>query len=118
MEFDTFYFGELVSNTNYVRLTDEEEIDRQNKHLKFLADLNSEGVLLAAGPFEGGGGIVFFDAERFTEEEIQKRLDQDPHLIAGAHHIKLRKWFVPKHTLSFTTALYQKMKFPKEMSDV
>ena len=112
MTFDSYYFVTLNRNKNYEKQSEEEERRRQLEHQQFLSDLNKEGILLAAGPFTIGGGILFFDLDQISEDELSKRLKEDPHTIAGSHTFDIKTWFVPKHTLTFTTKEYNKMHFP------
>jgi uncharacterized protein YciI len=101
-----------MRNDDYTPGKQEKEKERQLAHQTFLSDLNKEGILLAAGPFQGGGGILFFDPEVISENELELRLKEDPHTIAGSHRFEIKTWYVPNHTLFFTTQEYRKIHFP------
>ena len=101
MEFDQFYFVEIKSNPAYDKKSEEEELKRQSDHLNYLSQLSAQGKLLAAGPFEGGGGIFFFDATKLKEHNIQEIINNGPHYIANAATYTTRKWFVPKNRIIF-----------------
>lgn len=114
MDFDKYFFVSLNKTKDYIPMSGEEENQRQLNHQQFLSNLNKEGILLAAGPFADGGGILFFDSEMISESELKDRLSEDPHTKAGSHNFVIKTWFVPKHVVSFTTKEYAKMHFPVE----
>ena len=101
MEFDQYYFVEIKSNPEYKEKSTEEEQERQKNHLEYLSQLSEQELLLAAGPFEGGGGIFFFDAIKLSNEEIQEIIRKDPHYIDNAAIYITKKWFVPKDRIKF-----------------
>ncbi|MCE7736609.1 MAG: hypothetical protein GPJ54_17130 [Candidatus Heimdallarchaeota archaeon] len=114
MDFDKYFFVSLNKSKDYIPKSEEEENRRQLSHQLFLSDLNKEGLLLAAGPFAEGGGILFFDTEMISESELTNRLSEDPHTKVGSHNFEIKTWFVPKHVVSFTVKEYSKIYFPVE----
>lgn len=114
MNIDKYFFVFLSKMKDYIPQSEEEENRRQLAHQKFLSDLNKAGLLLAAGPFAGGGGILFFDTEMISEAELTDRLSEDPHTKVGSHEFEIKTWFVPKHAIIFTTKEYSKLHFPIE----
>ncbi|MHA2168782.1 MAG: YciI family protein [Candidatus Kariarchaeaceae archaeon] len=112
MNIETYFLVTLRRNDDYNPGSKEKEEERQLAHQTFLSDLNKEGLLLSAGPFDGGGGIAFFDPKVISEDELELRLKEDPHAAAESHIFEIKTWYVPKHTIIFTTKEYHKIHFP------
>lgn len=71
----------------------KEEVDRIMKgHMENINKMAAEGKLVAAGPFEGGGGIFIFNAK--SSEEVMEWVKPDPGIQAN-------RWRV--ETLPFTS---------------
>jgi uncharacterized protein YciI len=70
------FFVFLNSNPEKPAIGEEEKQKLQEAHLANLDRLAKEGKLLAAGPFDGGGGILVLDAA--NKEEAATWLETDP----------------------------------------
>ena len=101
MEFDKHIFGELIPNVDYSKKSDEFELEGQKAHLRFLTDLRDKGLLLCADPFEGGGGILFFDDSKTSIDELKEICNQDPHVIAGRHSLRFKILYTKNGNLQF-----------------
>lgn len=71
----------LNTNPNRETLPPEQVDSLQKGHMANIDRLWREGVLLAAGPFDGGGGIFIF--QDFSAEHVDEILRSDPAISAG-----------------------------------
>ena len=76
-----YYFVFLNSNPNRVELREEQRDSLQKGHLQNIIRLWKTGKLVAAGPFEHGGGIFIFKAGSISE--VQDSLQTDPAIRAN-----------------------------------
>ena len=66
----------------------KEEVDRIMKgHMDNINKMAAEGKLVAAGPFEGGGGIFIFNAK--TNEEVMEWVKPDPGIQANRWRLEM-----------------------------
>lgn len=73
----------------------KEETDRIMKgHMANIEKLASEGKLIAAGPFDGGGGIFIFKANTFSE--VEEWISVDPGIQAKRWNIEMFPYFPRK----------------------
>lgn len=77
----SFYLVELISKPDKPVLSQDAVNQIQKEHLAHIRQLNSDGVLLAAGPFEGGGGMFVLQCN--TPDEAQKAIVSDPAVKAS-----------------------------------
>ncbi|HYG03141.1 MAG TPA: YciI family protein [Chryseosolibacter sp.] len=82
----TFIF--LNKNPNAEQLTKEQSTQIMEGHMANINRLAKEGKLLAAGPFEGGGGIFVF--KKASSEEIAEWLSPDP-------GVQAKRWNIEQH---------------------
>lgn len=75
------FFVFLNSNPDKPQISDDEKENLQAAHLANLDRLSQEGKLLAAGPFEGGGGMLVLDSENL--EEAKSLVQTDPAVKAN-----------------------------------
>ncbi|SDH54000.1 YciI family protein [Agrococcus jejuensis] len=63
----------------HLRYTDAPgRLELRPRHRELLDELVTEGVLLAAGPYEHGeGALLLFSADR---ERVQQAIDADPYM--------------------------------------
>lgn len=87
----TFIF--LNKNPQAEKLTKEQSTAIMEGHMANINRLAKEGKLLAAGPFEGGGGIFVF--KKASAEEIADWLKPDPGVQAKRWHIEQHN-FTPR----------------------
>jgi len=66
----------------------KEEVDKiMEGHMANITKLASEGKLIAAGPFEGGGGIFIFKST--SVDEVKVWLSDDPGIKANRWNVEL-----------------------------
>lgn len=66
----------------------KEEVDKiMNGHMANIERLAKEGKLVAAGPFEGGGGIFIFNTT--SMDEAKTWLDSDPGVKANRWNVEI-----------------------------
>jgi uncharacterized protein YciI len=84
---DKFTFVFLHKRTD-LPPTPKEEIDKiMEGHMANIERLAKEGKLIAAGPFEGGGGIFIFKSD--SREEVKAWLSTDPGIKAQRWNIEI-----------------------------
>jgi uncharacterized protein YciI len=81
----TFVF--LNARTDKAELPEEEVKKIMDGHMANINRLAKEGKLIAAGPFEGGGGIFIFKSSKI--EEVKKWLQSDPGVQANRWRIEI-----------------------------
>lgn len=70
----------------------KEELDKlMNGHMANMSRLAKEGKLLAAGPFEGGGGIFIFNST--SVENVKEWLQTDPGVKAERWRVEVLPYF-------------------------
>ena len=116
MDFDTLTVVTLLTPENPRELTDAERDALQDRHLAHLADLHAAGILLAAGPTDGGSRLRPVRGFAILTVEPAKALalmSEDAAVTAGVFTLEAVAWMVPSGALSFAPTL-----FPRSMSDV
>lgn len=84
---DTYRFMFLNSRKDKAELP-KEDLDRIMKgHMENIERMAKEGKLIAAGPFDGGGGIFIFKAK--TDEEVMEWVKNDPGIQANRWKLEL-----------------------------
>lgn len=63
----SLFLVQLVTNPNRAELSQDEVNQIQKAHLGHIRLLNNQGILLAAGPFEGGGGLFILQASSLAD---------------------------------------------------
>jgi len=61
------YFTFLNSNPDKPLISEEKQQELQNAHLLNLETMADQGTLLAAGPFDGGGGMLLLQADNIDD---------------------------------------------------
>jgi uncharacterized protein YciI len=75
----------------------EETARLQEGHMAHIRAMWDEGILIGAGPFQGGGdlrGIFLFGPGQ--EERARKRSAEDPTVLAGRLALEIHPWMGPK----------------------
>jgi uncharacterized protein YciI len=81
------YFVFLNTNPNRAELPEAEVNEIQRQHMANMDSLATEKLLLAAGPFHGGGGLQIIAASDFAEAE--KLVNSDPAVKAGRFNTEI-----------------------------
>lgn len=81
------FFVFLNSNPDKPQISDTEKESLQAAHLANIDRLATEGKLLAAGPFESGGGMFVLKAK--SHEEANMMLQTDPAIKAGRFNLEV-----------------------------
>jgi len=89
---ENLFFVFLNTNPNKVKLSTEQVDSLQTAHLNNIGKLADEGILLAAGPFETGGGIFIIHAN--SSEQAQEILSTDPAIAANRYKIEIFPFYV------------------------
>lgn len=99
------YFVFLHSNPDKPQISDDEIARLQEAHLANIDRLAKAGKLLAAGPFEGGGGILILDAA--DQGEATQLLESDPAVQAQRFRTELLPFRVTGNDLCGATEPYE-----------
>ncbi|NQU31834.1 MAG: hypothetical protein HQ521_01255 [Bacteroidetes bacterium] len=81
------FFVFLNTNPDKEKISDLEAEKLQSAHLENIGKLNKEGKLLAAGPFDGGGGMFVLHADDMTQ--ANSYLESDPAIAAKRFIIEI-----------------------------
>lgn len=84
---DKFTFVFLNNKPDKEKITEEANAKIMEGHMANINRLAKEGKLVAAGPFEGGGGIFIFKSE--SMEEVNSWLATDPGVQAKRWNIEV-----------------------------
>jgi uncharacterized protein YciI len=82
-----FTFVFLNSNPDKKEISKEESDKIQQGHMANINRLAKEGKLIAAGPFEGGGGIFIFNTT--SVDETKEWLSTDPGVKANRWNLEI-----------------------------
>lgn len=84
----------LNKKEDAVKLSKAETTKIMEGHLANINRLAKEGKLLAAGPFQGGGGLFILNTE--STDEAQRWIDTDPGIQAKRWNIEILP-YKPRH---------------------
>jgi uncharacterized protein YciI len=84
---DKYTFVFLHKRTDAPAITKEESDEIMKGHMGNMQKLNKEGKLLAAGPFDGGGGIFIFRST--STKEVTEWISPDPGVQAKRWNIEM-----------------------------
>jgi uncharacterized protein YciI len=76
-----YYFVFLNPNPNLQQIGDSAYTEIQRKHLEDMTRLHESGFLVAAGPFEGGGGVFIVRAS--TVKAVNDSMNTDASVMAS-----------------------------------
>jgi len=85
---DTYTFVFLHKRTDLPQLPKEEVDKIMQGHMANMERLAKEGKLIAAGPFDGGGGIFIFK-KGSTQSQVQEWIGTDPGVVAKRWNIEM-----------------------------
>lgn len=101
-----YFFVFLNTNPDKPQISEEEKENLQSLHLENLDKLQKDGVLHAAGPFDGGGGMLVLSAT--SVEEARDIVNTDPAVAAQRFNVEVFPFNITGNTLC-------KVKEPYEM---
>jgi uncharacterized protein YciI len=84
---NTYSIVFLHKKTDAENIPDEERKKIMEGHMVNMGRLAKEGKLIAAGPFEGGGGIFILKTSKL--EEAQEWIKNDPGIIAKRWNVEI-----------------------------
>ena len=84
---DKLYFVFLNTNPDRKEISEEKVNDLHKKHLNNITRLSNKGVIIAAGPFDGGGGLFIIKAENL--EDVNSYLYTDPAIAADRYLLEI-----------------------------
>jgi len=102
---DNLYFVFLNTNPDREKLPDDRVAQLQDAHLKNIGQLHSEKKLLAAGPFDGGGGMFVLQANSL--DEAKDLLKTDPAISANRFIIEVLPFQIEKGLLRGADSIYE-----------
>jgi uncharacterized protein YciI len=86
--------------------TPKEVVDKlMEGHMANIDRLAKEGKLVAAGPFEGGGGIFIFKSS--STEEVKEWLQTDPAVKAERWNVEVLPYFPRQGSVCAVTEPYE-----------
>ena len=84
----------------------EEQLDKiMEGHMANIGRLAKEGKLIAAGPFEGGGGIFIFNSNSI--ERVKEWLATDPGVKAERWRVEIQPFYVRIGKVALVTEPYE-----------
>jgi len=103
------FFVFLNSNPEKVQISETEAEKLQAAHLENIKKLKNEGKLVAAGPFEGGGGMFILRAENL--EEANSILATDQAIAANRFNIEVFPFNIFNGNLCGATEPYEMIEY-------
>ncbi len=91
MEIKKYFFVDLIPNPDKPELPKAAVDSIQAAHMQNIRKMAKDGVLMLAGPFEGGGGIFILKLDNI--EEATQLANNDPAVQAGRLKIRVRPWY-------------------------
>lgn len=103
------YFTYLHSNPDRDEISNDSVMKLQEAHIKNITRLANEGIILAAGPFNNGGGIFIISAS--SMHELNEILITDPAIKAGRfrlenHPLQISQGELHKVDTGYTMTFY------------
>lgn len=84
----------------------KEQLDKlMEGHMANIQRLAKEGKLIAAGPFEGGGGIFVFNSS--SKEQVQEWLSTDPGVKADRWRVEIQPYHPRKGSVCAVKEPYE-----------
>ena len=83
----SYFFVFLNTNPDKPQISEEEKENLQALHRANLDNLQSDGILHAAGPFDGGGGMLVVSAQ--SVEEATEIISKDPAVAANRFNVEV-----------------------------
>ena len=117
---DNLYFVFLNTNPDRELLSDEDSETLQAAHLQNIDKLAVEGKLMAAGPFEGGGGMLILQAESL--DQANSFLQTDPAVQANRFNIEVHPFALAHGNMCgakepYEMVTYQMVSFSNNAAD-
>jgi uncharacterized protein YciI len=99
-----YFFVLLNSNPDKEILSEDSVMRLQEAHLKNIEKLYGEGKLVAAGPFDGGGGIFIMNSD--SKRTVGKLLNTDPAISAGRFIIEIHSMEIEQGQICAVDSIY------------
>ena len=111
MEFDRYTVTLLLKRPDGPQLGENEQAALQDAHMAHLADLATQGHLLAAGPLfdEQYRGLSILNV---SPEQALALKENDPAVRAGVYSVVAMPWMLPAGAMSFSPT-----RFPRSMAE-
>ncbi len=106
----SLFFVYLNANPDKEVLSEEKVSSLQKAHLDNIDRLHKEGKLLAAGPFDGGGGIFILKAENLAQ--ANEYLNSDPAIQANRFKLEVYPFQFWNGGLCETQEPYEMVTYP------
>lgn len=102
---DSLFFVFLNTNPNKAKLSKEQVETLQAAHLQNIEKLADEGKLLAAGPFDTGGGFFVIQADDM--KQVKEIIGTDPAIAANRYIIEIYPFSIRINDLCGATKPYE-----------
>ncbi len=117
---DTYFFVFLNTNPDKEVISEDSAQQLQKAHLANIDRLYKKGKIVAAGPFDGGGGLFIFKTKNM--EETQSLLNTDPEIKAKRWKLEIfpmniLKGNICKHDKEYKMGSYVFVRFVKDPHD-
>ena len=99
------FFVFLNTNPDRPQISDTEKEQLQALHIENLERLQEEGPLLAAGPFDGGGGMLILEAD--SRKEATELVMTDPAVQAKRFNVEVFPFFLAGNSLCVAKKPYE-----------
>lgn len=99
----------LNKRLDKAELSKEESDKIMDGHMTNIKRLASEGKLLAAGPFDGGGGIFIFNSK--STSEVEGWLQTDPGVKAQRWRVEVLPFYIREGKIGLVSEPYQMVNY-------
>lgn len=99
------FFVFLNTNPDKPQISEEEINELQTAHLENIGRLAEEGIMLAAGPFDGGGGLFILETESL--ESANQILYSDPAIKANRFKLEVYPFELVVNDICVATEPYE-----------
>ncbi len=99
----------LNKRLDKAELSKEESDKIMDGHMANIKRLVSEGKLLAAGPFDGGGGIFIFNSK--STSEVEGWLQTDPGIKAQRWRVEVLPFYIRAGKIGLVSEPYQMVNY-------
>jgi uncharacterized protein len=114
MQFDALTVVTLIRPDDAPQLTEAEEDELQDAHMRFTAEHHDRGEILAAGPLleQEDPRVIGYSIFAKDPDSARAIAEQDPAVRAGRLTFRTSVWMVPAETIAFTPS-----RFPRSMRE-
>ena len=104
-----YFFVFLNTKKDKAELAEEEVKKIMDGHMANINRLPKEGKLIAAGPFDGGGGIFIFKSNSI--DEVREWLKTDPGVQANRWNVEVLPYYPQYGSVCAAKEPYQRVTY-------